>query len=304
MRGDRALCAEIIAKFCVTMRIKKQNKNEYIRTPQGMWVRNFTLSSSPCIDINESPSSGDISVMLQNEMSSEQMRIPWIDTEQFFHRAAVIVSDGYGFAKKHKVLETLPQDIAVFAVNGALKKWDCIRSVNYYVVNNPFRECLHYVPRRNNFPKCIASVRANSEFLSRYRGTKYRYAPSVNDSYAGGSHTEFTSRIDDYRNPICAAISLAYRFGVERILLLCCDTAFPNERPGAEKLPSGLWIYPEQIASYSLIDGMAHWLKKSPFGQIVVANHSEGPVYSNAVYIEEDNILSFLDFGVVNEKKE
>mgnify|MGYP003349337738 FL=1 len=153
------------------------------------------------------------------------------------------VSDGYDFEKKQSILSRLPNDVKFIGVNGALTKWNVSnRSLSWYVVNNPYKECMRYLPRRSKvLPKCIASLRTNHAFLSAYKGTKYRYLPTGNGKFSGIGTKETLWQVDDCRNPICAAIELAYRFGAERILLFCCDDSFHVERPGAEKLSNGLY---------------------------------------------------------------
>jgi hypothetical protein len=279
------------------MRIKKhKNKNEYLLTEQGMWVRNFTREMVPYTDINRTIRDEDHFMFLKNEYDNGRARYAWIDTENFYHEKVVIVSDGYGFAEKQKVLEQLPNDVAIIGVHGSLAKWKLARSMNYYVVNNPYPECMRYLPRRGrSLPKCIASTRTNSEFLHLYRGTKYRYTPVSEEKYNGMTNKEIEYQIDDYRNPICAAIGLAYRFGADKLALFCCDDAFEGERPGAERLHNGLWIYPPQRMAHGLIDGCFHWLKRAPQGEVRTADCSSGPLYKNAEYIAEDKLMSYFD---------
>lgn len=283
------------------MRIKKhKNKNEYLLTPQGMWVRNFLKPLVPFIDINKTIEEKDHFTFLTNEYNNCRERHPWIDTENFRHETAIIVSDGYGFKEKQKLLDAVPQEVAVFAVHGALQHWTANKTPNYYVVNNPFRECMAYLPRRSRIsPKCIASTRTNCEFLQAYRGAKYRYVPVSEENYNGMNHQDVEYQIDDYRNPICAAIGLAHKFGVEKLLLFCCDDSFAEERPGAKKLPNGMWTYQPQLQAHGLIDGCFHWLGNEPQGRIAIADHSSGPLYENAAYIKEDAITSFLQDGAI-----
>lgn len=288
------------------MRIKKhKNKNEYLLTTEGMWVRNFTKSLVPYVDANDTIDKKDHFLLLKNEINNSRSRFAWIDSENFYHNKIIIVSDGYGFKEKQKLLEGLPSDVAIIAVHGALAKWNLTKNPTYYVVNNPYDQCMMYLPRRlKTFPKCIASTRTNHEFMTAYRGTKYRYAPVSEQGYNGMDQKEAQYQIDDYRNPICAAIGLAYRFGVEKLLLFCCDDAFKEERVDAEQLENGMWIYPPQRKAHGLIDGSLYWLKAAQQRQLEIADHSCGPLYNNAVYIKEDSILSFLHDGVTDDKKE
>lgn len=288
------------------MRIKRHaNGNQYLLTPQNKWVRNFANRNAPFIDLNETISQQDHFQFLQNEVQNGFNRMQWVDSEKLYHDDIVIVSDGYGFAKKQALLSKLPKNVTIIGVNGALAKWENAgRSINYYVVNNPYVECMRYLPRRGKvLPKCIASSRTYYEFLQEYRGTKYRYYPVNETSYTTLGQQEVDWQVDDYRNPVCAAIGLAYRFGAERLLLFCCDDAFENERPGAVSLPNGLWMYPQHEVAHGLIDGSLYWLHNQPYKEVVIGDCSSGPNYTNASYIEEDKILSFFGVGT-NEQTE
>jgi hypothetical protein len=277
------------------MRIKKHpNKNDYLLIEQGLWVRNFTKPRVPPIDINELIGEKDYQLMLNNEFMNSKDRIPWIDSENIVHQKAIIVSDGYQFEEKHKILKDLSKDVIIIGVNGSLVKWQATRSINYYVANNPYKECLKFLPRRGNLPKCIISTRTNYEFLQNYRGAKYRYAPVSEEKYGGLKQKETDWFIDDYRNPICAAIILCYYFGVEKLVLFCCDDSFGKERPSSIKLENELWMYPQQLISHNLIEANLYWLKNNPVFEIDAFDCSSGPNYKNVAYIKESEILDFL----------
>ena len=288
------------------MKIKKyQNGNQYILTPQNKWVRNFTINSVPFIDINETIESKDHFIFLKNETKNGSKKYPWINLEQNYHPNIVIVSDGYNFKNKQNILEKLPKSTTIIGVNGALKNWNIKkRNMNFYVVNNPYPSCLNYLPKKNNIlPKCIASQRTNYEFLEVYRGSKWRYYPVNEKYYTTLGAKEVQWQIDDYRNSICAAIGLAYKFGVEKLLLFCCDDSFDGERPGSKKIENNLWMYPIQEIAHGLIDGNIYWLSKQKHKEVLIKDHSSGPNYTNASYIKEEEILSFFKDVTENEKE-
>lgn len=286
------------------MRIKKHsNGNHYLLTQQNKWVRNFTNNNVPCIDINNTIETKDHFTFLNNEIKNGLKRIQWIDSEQIYHPNIIIISDGYDFKEKQKIVSQLPKNVTIIGVNGSLVKWENTnRNINYYVVNNPYDECMKYLPKRNKvLPRCIASPRTNHEFLSNYKGTKMKYYPVNEQNYTTIGEKEVQWQVDDYRNPICAAIGLAYRFGVERLLLLCCDDSFKDERPGAVELENELWMYPQHDVAYGLIDGNLYWLSNQKYQEVIVGDCSNGPKYKNALHIEEDKILLF--FGVENNEQ-
>ena len=281
-------------------RIKKASDgNKYYLTPQGMWVRDFTTEQVPYIDLNQTIDNKDYFTFLQNETKNSLDKYTWIDSENFHIRDVVIVSDGYDFVNKHKILANLPKSVTIIGVNGSLVKWNLSeRSISWYVINNPYEECMRYLPRRGRvLPKCIASSRTNHKFMSAYKGSKYKYYPVNESKYAGIGMKEARWQVDDNRNSICAAINLAYHFGAEKILLLCCDDSFSGERAGAIKLNNGLYEYPQQQMAHGIIDGFFYWLKNHSYYETKLADHSSSQEYKHAPYISEEDILPFFQQG-------
>lgn len=284
-------------------RIKKhQNGNFYCLTYQNKWVRNFIQDNGVYLDLNSTIKHNDHFVFLQNETINSHQKFPWIDSEPIVFSDVVIVSDGYEFEKKQKLLERLPSSVVLIGVNGALAKWKSkIRPLDYYVVNNPYEECLNFLPKNmRNFPKCIASCRTNHDFLSNYRGLIFRYYPVNESTYSSIGSSQVSWQVDDYRNPICASIGLAYRFGAERLLMFCCDNSFGEDRDGSVLLENGLWTYPQHLIAHSLIEGNIFWLRRQPYWNVEIKDHSSGPSFDDAPYIQQDEILSF--FGANNDE--
>lgn len=279
------------------MRIKKnKDGNQYFFTSSGMWVRNFTKESVPYIDLNETISDSDCRIFAKNEIENSMQRIAWIDSEDIDEKNIIIISDGYQFKEKQKILNSIPKDICIIGVNGSLSNWENKnRNINYYVLNNPYDDCMNYFPRKTRvLPKCIISPRTNPEFVKNYKGSKYKYYPVNERSYNTLGSKEAKWQIDDYRNPICAAIGLAYKFKVSKLLLFCCDDSFENERPGSIQLENKLWAYPQQEIASSIIDGNLYWLKSQKYQDVDVANISSGHNLVNAEKIKEEDIISFF----------
>ena len=276
--------------------------NKYILTNENMWVRKFTAEGISFVDINKTIKQSDHFVFLENEVKNNLQKHTWIDSENYDMRKVLIVSDGYDFSNKHKILANIPKDVTIIGVNGSLNKWSIPnRSLNWYLSNNPYEECLHYLPRRNKIlPKCIISPRTNHKFVSSYKGLKYKYYPVNEDGYTTLGKNEIGWQVDDYRNPICAAIGIAYTFGAEKICLFCCDDSFETFRDGSEKLENGLYQYPQQRTAHGLIDGLFYWLKNHEYYDFDIVDCSSGKEYDNATYIKEEGILPF--FNKVGEK--
>jgi hypothetical protein len=227
----------------------------------------------------------DIQLMLRNEMKNSIKSYSNLETETFSHDKAVIIGDGYGFDNSVKIIESLPPDVIVIGVNGSFAKWNSQRRMNYYIVNNPYQECLFYYPQIIRiWPKCIASTRTNPHFLEVYQGSLYVYSPTNNEIYSNEAASDY---IDDYRNSVCAALCICYRFKVKKILLLSLLEMYEKERPGTEKIKDNLWLYPQQKIARSLIDANLYWLKNA---RIDVHYAGDGPDYEFATYISLNDL--------------
>jgi len=281
------------------MRIKKHpNRNEYALTKDGIWVRNLTKKNTSCFDINDLTKS-DYRLLLDNELQNYNKRIPFFEFEGKYADKVVIVSDGYNFLENQKVLADLPKNVIVIGTNRTLANWKLVgektdkkRAMNYYVVNNPFEECNNFLPKKHKyFPKCIASSRTNSNFLEDYRGEKYLYQPMY-DSYYNTSLSNESFKIDDYRNPICAAVTIAYWLKAKKIALLCCDGSFEKNMAGSIKLENGLYTHPQHITCQQILDTMFYWLSTK---NIEISDCSMGIKYKNASYINLNQLNNFLE---------
>ena len=154
------------------MYIKKtSDRNEYILA-DDTWVRNFTNSGVPYQDINRLITKNDYYTLINNEFANLPLQLMGIDQEEniYFPKIALI-SDGYKFEEKHKILSSLPNDVAILAVNGALRKWSLARNqdrktINLYIINNPYDEAIKYLPMETKYyPTCITSSRTHYNFL-------------------------------------------------------------------------------------------------------------------------------------------
>ena len=281
--------------------IKTTNtRNQYLLTNSHNWVRNHNLTVAP-IDINKFIKQNEQKLLADNEMHCLSMLIPEIGSEKLTRRSKIlIVSDGYQFDDKKHILYDLPRDVCIIGVNRALAKWDIDengvtkRKMDFYFVNNPFPDCMKFMPRHSYRPKCVCSLRTNASFLKKYKGQIFYYIPTPTIDF-GRKHL-VGKPLDDYRNPICGALSLAIRCGVQKLAFFCCDNVFANERATAEKLSNGLWMYPQHRITHEILDGMLYWLKNREDDEtkIEVVNHSAGPEYECANYIDLEAIKEFF----------
>lgn len=279
------------------MRIKKFRNNHYVLA-EGIWTRN-PFTDARAVDIN-SLESDEISSVLSNE--NENSRAAYMhmdDTNGVSLENVVVASDGYGWDETQKVLASLPnRSVKVLGVNKSLARWTMVgesaalkRTMTFYVVNNPYPNSMSFLPKRHSyFPNLVASTRTWPGFLKAYKGQPYMYRPTPDFEYSGPWDSEVA--LDDYRNPICAAISLAVRGGVKRLALLCCDEAFEDKRPGAEAMKNGLFQYPTQIKCQRVIDKQLFWLRRAG---VKVADCSSGIEYQNAEYISPEGLHAFFE---------
>lgn len=278
-------------------RIKKvSNGNEYLLTKSNIWVRNFNKELVPYIDINSSFRDANFGAFYKNERENEFLNASSIDRENIELEKVIIISDGYDFKNKVQIVKDLPRDIKIIAINGALANWPLTeRYPNYYLINNPYLESMKFFPRKlKSHPTCLASTKTYSEFLKNYRGVIITYNAVDEVYYKCRKSIEPVFQIDDYRNPICAAIQLAYMFNPQKIFLLGCDDSFENERPSAEKLDNGLYQYPQQRTAHELIDAKLFWIKTLVYQEINLYYNSHGLKFENATYIDEEEILNIL----------
>lgn len=275
------------------MRIKRHHdRNEYALTADNIWVRNL-CSEGPHFDINNLIQDKDCQLFLENEVDHRRKSINNFSSNTA--KDVVIVSDGFGFSEKQHLLENFDSKITVIAVNGALRNWKYSgkterhkRPLNWYVVNNPYPECKKFLPTHGFFPPCLMAARTDVYFADQYKGRKYLYSSSPTFLFRGLQPALY---LDDYRNPICAAISLSYLMKARKILLFCCDNSFADERPGADRLENGLWSYPQQQVSNRIIDTMAYWLKTK---EITISDYSSGAKYEHVPYIDEERLSNYF----------
>ena len=259
---------------------KTKNSNDYILTKtDDIWVRDFTKQTVKPFDINNLIPLEDQKLMLENEIKNQEKIYQGLDTEDFSHDKIVIIGDGDQFEEN---IQRIPEGVTVIGVNRAFARWPKNKRLNYYVVNNPYPECIYNYPEIiTNWPKCISSTRTYPQFLYNYRGLVYLYSP-VNNGYYSGVKSEHSLLIDDYRSSICAAINLSYKFKVKKLLLLSLLETYDN-RPGCEN-----GLYPQQKMVHSLIDANLYWMKR-----INIGHCNDKLIYENAAYIKD--IKGFFD---------
>jgi len=150
------------------MRIKKhQTQNQYLQTKNGLWVRNLCDRRKDVLDLNQLIQKSEIPLMVLNETENAKHNYAQLEIELDIQQSIeniVIVSDGYGFDEHQKAIEQLPENVQIFATNKALVKWKSSRMPDYYIINNPYPDCMAFLPK-TKAPKCLASIRTYPNFL-------------------------------------------------------------------------------------------------------------------------------------------
>ena len=276
-----------------------KNRNEYAITMDGVWVRNFCNPNTSPFDVNRFIGEAEYHYFLNNEFENKKIKLS--KSLNVKSPNIIIVSNGYNYFKKQDILAKLSyKQVSILATNGGLRDWKLVgkncppemkRIIDWFVVNNPYPECKKFLPITHSYyPRCVASSRTNADFIKQYKGDVLLYQAAPNEDYSGFFQNA-EGVIDDYRNPICAAIGLAHRFGVKKLVMMCCDDSFVDERPGAEKLDNGLWCYPHQKISQRIIDANLYWLAKNG---VKIRDCSSGMKYENAAYIKLEEIEDFF----------
>ena len=253
-----------------------RNKNDYCYANNNFWVRNFTKKFVQEVDINNLVSEADAQIFIENEIKNKEKSLQNINTESFEHKKIIITS------KFDESFNELKEDVAIIGINDVLHDWNVNKKMSYYNVNNPYENCLGFLS--NYYPKCVASTRTYYKFVEKYKNLVYEYTP------VGGNIKSTGYSIDDYRNVVCAAIGLAYRFKVNKLFLFNCEEVFKEFRPSSEKTEDGFYIYPQQKIAHNLIDANLYWLKS-----IGIKIGVSGLKYKNATYISTSNLGIFFN---------
>lgn len=268
------------------MIFKKHKNNEYSLTSTSkIWVRNFACNGH-AIDINNLYKSSEIERVISNEIKNQALRI--IDLEEIDFENVMIVSDGFNFLKIHELIKDMEGEFMIICVNKALKKWKIQKKIDYYLLNNPYEESLNFLPSKY-FPPCITSTRTCTEFLKRYKGLLYHYFPTPNEKFSLTNE----GKIDDYRNPISAAISLVSGKSINKLLLFSCDDSSSTLKPGMTIAnEENLFCYPQQLMIKEIVENQIGWLKKNK-PDVVVGSFS-AMNYKNIEKIPFQNLLKFF----------
>lgn len=240
--------------------------NQYALTEnKKIWIRNFGISHASPLDINNLYSEHELNIIITNEMVNTYHKNATYEPEDLSDKNVFIISDGYGFEKTKEIINSLNIDNHyIILTNSALKFWDAKNYLpSLYVVNNPYKESLSYINRRL-FPRLLASTKTYPEFFKYYNlnAGLYLYHSTPQTNYKSPTKSDYSNYIDDYRNPICAALVNCFYGNAKNIFLMSCSEGF-NENKNGSILVGGVYQYPQQIIADQIINNNIFWIKKN-----------------------------------------
>lgn len=280
-----------------TLTIKNhKNGNQYIYVEKNIWVRNFTLPYARPIDINKLYKDDEIKFFIENDNKNIGSNIPKFEPRDLSQKNVIIVSDGFGFSNIENILEKININKKfIILTNNSLKKWNNTKVLpDLFVENNPFQECLNNISNKF-YPNCLLSTRVYNKFIDYYKYKNINfYNPTPLENYNPSVKNDDSKHLDDYRNPICAAINYCYYCNAKNIFLLYCSEAFEKERPSTILHNNELhYQYQQNKLSESIIDSMIFWLKKKN-NNLNIFHHGLEKTFNFATYINKESLIEYL----------
>jgi hypothetical protein len=258
------------------------NRNVYLKC-DSFWIRNPNVIGSVPQDINNVYSDNEIKTYIENEIYNSKLNIPNIETETFEWETVIIVSNGFGFKNNHQeLLDKFPNSrkSIVISANNTPRFWESKRLPNYYVTNN-----LNDFSNFKFLPILIAGKRSNPLSIVKYRNMKYFYSHTPSYNFNSPSDRNSLLYIDDYRNPICAALSCCNNYRVQNIVLAFCSEGYDVKRDGMEYISDDVYMYPQQKLANKIINSMIFWyLVNNPQSKIFYTGLKNS--FSLAKYID------------------
>lgn len=270
---------DTLQEMMLKVQIKKtSDRAKYVLSGDAGWVRDFTGTSG--VILSDTYDTDSLRIAVANESVNRTYNLPMIDRESITSPHVVVVSDGTDLQAVLPLVNVLSkQKTLIIGVNNSLSAQEFFP--RYYLSNHPGEESLSLIPRQRVLPNLIASCRTNSSFVRKYRqrgGVAFVYVPTPSHRFSSNLFkSNFT--IDDYRNPICAAINFAYRWGAMRFTLFAPHDYYSESKAGTQKIRDGVNIYPQQTTAHNYVDGCLYWLREHGCETTAVTS---GPIFSNA----------------------
>lgn len=264
--------------------------NEYKLSKDKIWVRNPN-SKHNAKDINNFYHFSEYPLIINNININNKLNLPSIEKENKIIKKVIVISDGFNYPEFIKDIK-FREDVTIIGVNGVMHNWNNKNKMDYYLCNNPSKESINFLNKYYKPNKIIASEKAYYEFVDVVKKsgiTTYKYSPTSDEKFGLEYCKGF---IDDYRNPICSAISIAYKLGCRKICLIGCDNSFKVDKPNSIKLENGLYTYSHHLFVSNIINEMFYWLDRNG---VICGNASNGPKIENAKQIKIEELNDFFN---------
>lgn len=285
-------------KYKVSVRFH-QTGNEYALTNlKKIWVRNFGVKHANPLDINFLYSEEELKTIINNEIINVYHKNSSYEPDFLTDKTVFIVSDGFNFEKSLELINSCKIDNPyIILTNNALKLWDAKKYLpSLFVVNNPHKDCLANINKRI-FPRLLASSKTYPEFF-RYYNLKaglyiYHSTPQIN--YQAPVKNDYSNYIDDYRNPICAALVNCFHGNAKKIYLMSCSDGYKEERSGSY-LTNDIYQYPQQTLADEIINLNLFWyLKNKP--ETIIKYYGINKSFCFGQYIKEEHFIEDFSYG-------
>ena len=263
----------------------------------NIWVRNFTLPYVKPIDLNKLYEDKEINNFIENENNNIFSKFPKFEPKDLSKKNILIISYGFGFKNIENILNKIKTDKKfIILTNNSLKKWTNNKILpDLFVENNPFKECLNNINFKF-YPNCLLSTRTYYKFSDYYKYKNINfYNPTPLEFYNPIVKNDDSKYLDDYRNPICAAINYSYYCNPKNIFLLYCSEAFNKEKPATILHNDQIhYQYEQNKLSEKIIDAMLFWLRKKN-NNINIFYHGLDKTFNFASYINQETLIEYLN---------
>lgn len=252
-------------KFKISIR-NHHSGNQYALTDdKKIWVRDFGINHASALDLNNLYLEHEISTIINNEIINSYHKNSTYEPENLFDKTVFIVSDGFEFEKTLDLINYVNiRNPYIILTNNSLKLWNKNKYLpSLFVINNPYKDCLSSINKRI-FPRLLASTKTYPEFFKNYNygAGLYVYHSTPHKNYQAPIKNDYSKHIDDYRNPICAALINCYYGNAKNIYLMSCSDGYKENKNGAI-LKNNMYQYPQQILADEIINANIFWFMKN-----------------------------------------
>lgn len=238
---------------------RKVGGNEYLSVDHDgmLFVRDF-CSSGVHVDIDDYYDESSAGLVRENANSNFNQLNASLDLRSFSGRGTVVIVSG----KRDGSLGEIGR-ARFIGVNEALLNHGS--ELDIYLCNNPFASAIALLPRSlDTWPAGVFSLKTNKDFVKRYRGIRTGYnLPAIKGHGHVVNRKAHHFSLEDHRCPVLAAANLAAMLNPSRIVLSNVENYINEERPGTVYIADGIFMYPQQVVEFGILNAAVHWLEAS-----------------------------------------